>query len=356
MRWVIFTWVCLLCLPVPARAGEPLERARHLFEFMKFGQSLEIAEKVLRSPVQDPRKLVEAYKLKGLCLSALGQREKALEVFQRLLAVDPDARVSNQLSPKITDMFYRAVAMNEDSRPLSLWHSPPRVQSGRNLAGMELTVHLEADAFRLVHTVRLRYLPRRGEDRRLSQRVRGRDKLVFELPPDFDSTEVDYFFDALNRHGGVLLRLTDKGDPYHVGTTLMEPPDLEDVAGAAALVSEEDQPVQVQAGAPHRTWGHVSFWSGVGLLALGGVATWQAIDAADAYNASYGDDQAAGDRSRAWAGVMYTGYAAGAALITTGLVLWLTGPGPDETARSAGLHVAPTPGSGGLSVGVRGNW
>lgn len=355
MRWTAVIWLMLLLAPGAARGDDELKRARHLFEFMKFNKSLALAEKVLHAPVDAPDRLAEAYKLKGLCLSALGQREQALEAFLRLLAIDLDAEVSDQLSPKITDAFYRAVAMTRKSRALSLWHDPPRVRSGENLAGLRLTINLEVDLYGLVHSVRLRYLPRRGEDRKLTKPVKGADKVVFELPADLDTTEIDYFFEALTPHGGVVVQLTHKGEPYHVGTMLVEPPDLKEVAGMTSIELKEDRTVRVRASAPHRTWGHVTFWGGVGLLALGGVATWQAAEAGDDYNRSFGDDQAAADRSRAWAGVMYAGYAAGAALVTTGVVLWLTGDIQDEVGGQTGLQLGPAPG-GGLSLGLRGRW
>jgi len=355
MRWTPAICLLSILLPGAARGDDELGRARHLFEFMKFKQSLELAEKVLHAPVDEPARLAEAYKLKGLCLAALGRREQAQEAFLRLLAIDPDAEVSDQLSPKLTDVFYRAAAQTRENRPLNLWHDPPRVRSGENLAGLRLTVNLEIDLFDLIHGIRLRYLPSRGDDRKLTRPVRGANKVVFELPDDTDSTEIDYFFEALNAHGGVVARLTHKGEPYHVGTALVEPPDLNEVAGEALLGPEEDRPVRVQTASPRRTWGHVSFWSGVGLLVLGGVATWQAADAADAYNQSYGDDKAAADRSRTWAGVMYTGYFAGAALVTTGVVLWLSGDPPGGTNDQARLQLGTAPG-GGLSMGLRGTW
>jgi hypothetical protein len=61
--------------------------------------------------------------------------------------------------------------------------------------------------------------------------------------------------------------------------------------------------------------------------------------------------QAAED-SKTWAGVMWLGFGAGAALMTTGLILWLTDDGSPGTSAS----VSPTADGQGMVFSIGGSW
>jgi TolB-like protein len=99
---------------------------------------------------------------------------------------------------------------------------------------------------------------------------------------------------------------------------------------------------------PYNLWGHVSLWSGVGLVALGGVSAWQAGAAGAEYD-KYGKP-ADKDASRTWSGVMWAGFGAGAALVATGIVLWALEPSGGSTAAT----VIPLPDGAVFSLG--GSW
>ncbi|MBW1808029.1 MAG: PEGA domain-containing protein [Deltaproteobacteria bacterium] len=93
-------------------------------------------------------------------------------------------------------------------------------------------------------------------------------------------------------------------------------------------------------------WGHMSFWTGLGLVGFGGLSTWMAKEAGlEGRNAD----------SRAWSGAMWAGYAGGAALLTTGIVLWLLEPYSNEPATDNSITVFPTfDGDNlGIDVGMR---
>jgi hypothetical protein len=100
-----------------------------------------------------------------------------------------------------------------------------------------------------------------------------------------------------------------------------------------------------------KTWGHVTFWTGLGLAALGGVGIWQAEVAKDDWEYSGSDSDATSHRT--WNGVAYGCFGVGGALMITGAVLWglyAADDGPPATAL-----VGPTPDGLGavLSVGGR---
>jgi len=91
----------------------------------------------------------------------------------------------------------------------------------------------------------------------------------------------------------------------------------------------------------YNLWGHIGVWSGVAVVAFGGVSAYMA--------SKYGDDYAASpsagekDSSRTWTGCMYASFGIGAALIATGLTLWFMAPEDSRSESAAlGLGVAPT--------------
>ena len=113
------------------------------------------------------------------------------------------------------------------------------------------------------------------------------------------------------------------------------------LSGSAVDVYEKAAPTA------YSTWGHVSFWSGAGLAAFGGLALWQAQVAAD----DYGRDgsSAAADRNDLWNGLGGAGFALGGALLATGVILWLLDP--DE-----GPAVSVSVDGSGPGLMVLGRW
>jgi TolB-like protein len=90
--------------------------------------------------------------------------------------------------------------------------------------------------------------------------------------------------------------------------------------------------VSEEATSPYSTWGHVTFWTGLGAAAFGTVTGILAYNAGEDFKSG---DRDSYDRSVILAGCMYTGLAAGGALIITGIVLWALDPGDNVTSVSA---------------------
>jgi hypothetical protein len=85
----------------------------------------------------------------------------------------------------------------------------------------------------------------------------------------------------------------------------------------------------LEAAPPYSRWGHITFWTGLGAAAFGTISGILAYNAGQDYQAG---DRGAYDRSVALTGCMYSGLAAGGALMITGVVLWALAPDEDVPA------------------------
>jgi TolB-like protein len=113
--------------------------------------------------------------------------------------------------------------------------------------------------------------------------------------------------------------------------------------------------IQAEETHPFSTWGHVTFWSGLGMMVIGGIATGVAIHEGNNYSEDGQSMDArldSADRSRTWAGVMWTSFGLGIISMTTGIVLWSLEPDQPATTTSLGV----TPDGQGAVLTVGGRW
>jgi hypothetical protein len=97
---------------------------------------------------------------------------------------------------------------------------------------------------------------------------------------------------------------------------------------------------------PYKVWGHAAFWPGLAVTAFGFSAMAVSREAAAAYRQDLDKERMRG--SRIWAGLMWAGFGLGAALTTTGVVLWAATPSSKERweKEHGQLAIAPTPDGG----------
>jgi tetratricopeptide (TPR) repeat protein len=272
----------LLCLlPVMAWAAGPspdLDKAARLFKQMNYRGALKIAQRALKSSESEPQDLVSAYRIQGLCLSALGKGSKAVHSFKKLLAIDPSFRLSRDISPKLTPPFKKALRLVGNLDPISLIHQEP--DSPESLAGLELKVTIQSDPFSMIASVRLQY--RVGEVWRQMKvaSVKAPATASMTLPADLEGSEIVYYFEVQNRHGGILARAGSQAEPFRIETRAshplmaVEPPPPDPLmtatdptpAGSSAEPGEEKE----DGGTPwYKSWW---FWTVVG-VAVAGAAT-----------------------------------------------------------------------------------
>ena len=87
--------------------ADRLEEAKVAYGLLDYDSCVDNAAQSLRMEgTREDR--VAAYRYLGLCHAALGDTEVALEQFIRLLAIEPEARLPDGLSPRFTSTFLEA--------------------------------------------------------------------------------------------------------------------------------------------------------------------------------------------------------------------------------------------------------
>ncbi len=114
------------------------------------------------------------------------------------------------------------------------------------------------------------------------------------------------------------------------------------------LALEKDYPMN-----PYKKYGYVSFFTGIGLVTGGGIATWQASEAAA--------DNKAGDwntesKNRTWSSMAIASYTLGGAAILIGTVLWVISPGDQEWAERNHIGASVASDGRGAVVWLEGRW
>ena len=90
----------------------------------------------------------------------------------------------------------------------------------------------------------------------------------------------------------------------------------------------------------YSTWGHVSFWSGASLVAFGAASMGLSIKYANDYDASGASADAS--RSDSWSNMMWVGLTTGAALLGTGIILWVIEPTGQSQNEYTSAGLGPT--------------
>jgi tetratricopeptide (TPR) repeat protein len=104
----------LLAAPSSSAAGEPadggddLARARRALDELDYDVAWLSLERALRAGDHDPDELVEIYELSGRVAAAFGDPDDAYELFQKMLALEPERTLGPRMSPKIARPFERA--------------------------------------------------------------------------------------------------------------------------------------------------------------------------------------------------------------------------------------------------------
>ncbi len=127
------------------RANADLDKARRALGDLKYSAALAALDKALERGGNSPETLAEIYQLKGQVAASLGQEDAAVESFQHLLAMNPNASLDSGVSPKIGEPFHAARKALEDKGEMRV---SCRIRRG---AGANATLVVESDPVEMVH-------------------------------------------------------------------------------------------------------------------------------------------------------------------------------------------------------------
>jgi hypothetical protein len=287
--YVFRFWVVLvLCaLPASGRAADDLDRAIELTLEMKYPEALKLANQALKASSSGPKELAKAYEIQGMSLASLGKTKAAVQSFRRLLAIDPGFRFGENISPKIAEPFDQALKESKNQKKIFLAHTAPEKEVA--VKKLALKASLEADPLTMVKKIRMRYQVDGGKQKRKTKRIKGPGTVKMKFSKKLKAKEIRYWFEAINRHGGVLARAGTEKEPFAVKIQPPKPPvvavspvvkkKLEPeppVPPPPVLPPEKKPPEDDEAGAWYEQWW---LWTGVGVLVTGGIVA--AVLAAD---------------------------------------------------------------------------
>jgi len=258
--------VLLLLFPAIASGQNPLDEARQLLENLDFKGALQESIRAIESPQAGPAELVDAYRIQGLSLSALKRADESLAAFKKLLSIDPTYQISADISPKLSAPFYLAVGIAKELKPITLIHVPPGLRNSP--PPQEVSISLEADPLRLVKGLRICHRVGSGPwIRSQALEVNETGSFLLGLPVSVVAAEVQYYFEALTKAGGVLARAGSVAAPFGAKPAT---PDKEPDPGGETVVALggnlADQELSDRDPIWYQSWW---FWTAVGTVVVG---------------------------------------------------------------------------------------
>lgn len=195
-------------------------RARRLNDELKFEEARAAYEQAANVRLASTDEVVAAYQGLGIAAATLGDEAAAREAFLRLLALRPDARLEgSDISPRQRAPFEAAQRFSKDKGPLRLEHDvAPSWPIGEPVA---VRVDVSSDWLALVAGVRLNYRRAPGAYQELAATGRRPYEILVPASP---SGGVEYFLEAVDRHGCPLSTLGSADAPLRVAVVAAEAP------------------------------------------------------------------------------------------------------------------------------------
>ncbi len=282
--------------------------------------------------------LIEIYTLWGGVAAALGRDEEARDLFSRLLALDPDAKLPGK-SPRITRHFDAARA-DLGGRGLAAHHE---IASGGQRS---VAVIIDEDPLSMIAGARARYRVDGGPE--ITASAERLERMEIPLPA---AGRIEMTLSAVDRWGNRLVELGSKKEPIVIdaaGGPSVRP--RLDVTGSGTPPAEREQPL-------YRRW---YVWGGLATLAAGSGVLFTLrgrsnLDKIDELNAESGNHVFSEtaleqeDHLRTNRLLSTISFAAAGGLAAAAITFAVLDREPSEPA----ISVAPSPGSAQVTVRVR---
>lgn len=320
--------VAMVAAPLRADANPALDRAREALDELEYRAAYDALDEALEAGTNTRAEMIEIYRLRGEVAASLGNTDDAVRAFESLLALDPDARLADGVSPKIGKPFATARRKAADRGALALdceitAHDPTTVvvTARQNQLGLAVTGIL-------------------GDDDDAAGKRLTRGRATIEASEGTEPTTVG-LADAAGNH----LATSSVFDCKDTSSVILDEPKPEPKPDSGGSIL-----------------GHWALWGGVA-VALGATGTYFGLETrsdvdelnemyANSGEYQYADVQAVEDRAHRnalYANIAFG--AAGAAAIASG-VLWLTRDTGDGEPENRDVVVAPTWGAHDVGFAV----
>jgi tetratricopeptide (TPR) repeat protein len=234
-RTILLSLTVLLLFSGSAAGGDKTDpligQASAYYGDLDFEKALGALQKAFQVPGNTRAQLIRMYHLSGLCLSSLGRYKEAEDSFSRLLVLDPSARLSADVSPRVRKPFNLLVQKNMPRLNVRLV-PPAYAQLGQPLTfGAEVVT----DPVSMVEGVLVFF--RRGKTGKFSS-IRSPLKGKGEQPVNVSSTAWEgdgqgkkiFWFAVVE--GANQSRLQEFGDAAHPSALAVSDASPEEIASA----------------------------------------------------------------------------------------------------------------------------
>ncbi len=257
-RFAIVAAVAVLALGAGARPvhadNQYLREARAHKLALDYLAARASLRKAIEQGDNRPAEMAEIFRLGGEIEAGLGNGATAIDYFDRLLAIDPDAILPPGTSPKLAEPFAVAEKRAAARTALTIHHEL--------VAGPALLVVVDADPLHMVAGAAVRYW-RRADAEPVVIDAMGQDRIRLPLPPiEGGLKAVLWVFD---RYGNHLLELGSGAEPVRL-TEAERPPPRARAPGATIGSTAPPPPPRPPL---YARW---TLWSGVTLASVAAVA------------------------------------------------------------------------------------
>jgi tetratricopeptide (TPR) repeat protein len=132
------TFICAICKADGDTTNQLIRQASSLYNQLEFEEAVRLLNNAYKQPGNSSSQLVQIHNLLGLCFSSLSKYKKAKKSFARLLALEPNFRLSPKVSPRVRIPFDELVENSPSPFNVKL-SSPDQLESG---SPMIITLHL----------------------------------------------------------------------------------------------------------------------------------------------------------------------------------------------------------------------
>ena len=102
--------VLALLVPLHAQANPSLAEARKAVDEIRYDDARRLLVEALKRGANQPDELVEIYRLSGATAAVLGPTDLAEQYYRRMIALDPNASLPADASPRLREPFVAAQA------------------------------------------------------------------------------------------------------------------------------------------------------------------------------------------------------------------------------------------------------